>query len=65
MTKLDNEQGREKPEASPELIAYIELCHQMYRRMLREGFPWETDQERDERIGKVHSFPLSGEEGGS
>lgn len=50
--KNSNEQGQEESASSPELTAYIALCRRMYERMLREGFPWETELEWDERIRK-------------
>ncbi len=57
MTKNNNEEELDESASSPELAAYIALCRRMYERMLREGFPWETDVEREDRIRRENSFP--------
>lgn len=44
--------GDERPEAQPELMAYIALCRRIYERMKREGFPWDQKAEgNDHRDG--------------
>lgn len=52
MTYTSSMKGNQSHEEC--LEAYIEICERMYRRMLREGFPWETEAEINRRTSGSH-----------